>query len=82
MADLCCKAERLVGTLGGGMDQAAALMSREGAALHVQFQPSLAATEVTFWSRIWKAGGACCQSTQTQIQTQTHGILRGCSHSQ
>lgn len=42
---MCCRSERLVGTLGGGMDQAAAMMSREGAALHVVFQPCLAASE-------------------------------------
>lgn len=39
VAHAACAAERHVGTLGGGMDQAACCMAQEGAALHVTFDP-------------------------------------------
>lgn len=35
----CAQAERFVGTHSGGMDQAACLLAREGAALRVEFAP-------------------------------------------
>lgn len=38
-AALLARAERYVGTRGGGMDQAAILAGREGRALHIRFDP-------------------------------------------
>jgi len=43
VASMCCKAERYIGTMGGGMDQAASLLSQSGSALHIEFTPTLAA---------------------------------------
>ncbi|KAJ0407367.1 hypothetical protein P43SY_004795 [Pythium insidiosum] len=45
LAESCRLAELHVGTLGGGMDQAASCLARAGAALHVEFNP-LRATPV------------------------------------
>ncbi|KAJ0411287.1 hypothetical protein ATCC90586_004203 [Pythium insidiosum] len=39
LAESCRLAELHVGTLGGGMDQAASCLARAGAALHVEFDP-------------------------------------------
>lgn len=39
LAELLARAERYVGTEGGGMDQAVCLGAREGAALRVDFEP-------------------------------------------
>jgi len=39
LADLFARAERYVGTLGGGMDQAATLLAEAGHALHIDFFP-------------------------------------------
>ena len=39
LADLFARAERYVGTLSGGMDQAAALLARAGEALRIDFFP-------------------------------------------
>ena len=39
LADLLARGERYVGTQGGGMDQAASLLSREGTALKIDFFP-------------------------------------------
>ena len=39
LAELFAHAERYVGTLGGGMDQAATLLSEAGHALHIDFFP-------------------------------------------
>lgn len=39
MADICMKAEWHVGTAGGGMDQAAIILSKAGFANHIQFNP-------------------------------------------
>jgi galactokinase len=42
LANICMKAEWYVGTAGGGMDQAAILLSQEGFATHIEFnQPTL-----------------------------------------
>eukprot|EP00736_Rhodelphis_marinus_P003919 Rmarinus@m.5755 len=41
VAAACARAERFVGTQGGGMDQAASLLSIEGNALRVNFRPKL-----------------------------------------
>ncbi|GMH64706.1 hypothetical protein TrRE_jg4870 [Triparma retinervis] len=38
--------ERYVGTLSGGMDQSASILSREGMALNIEFVPSLTSTPV------------------------------------
>ncbi|CAI4224275.1 unnamed protein product [Auanema sp. JU1783] len=38
-ADLCAHAEHLIGTQGGGMDQAAEILSLEGRALKINFNP-------------------------------------------
>jgi galactokinase len=43
LAAACARAERHVGTLGGGMDHAAVLLARAGEALHVRFRPRLRA---------------------------------------
>ena len=39
LADICMKAEWHVGTAGGGMDQAAIILSKAGFATHIQFNP-------------------------------------------
>jgi N-acetylgalactosamine kinase len=39
MADICMKAEWHVGTAGGGMDQAAIILSKAGFANHIKFNP-------------------------------------------
>ncbi len=39
LAAILAAAERYVGTQGGGMDQAACLLAREGHALHIEFEP-------------------------------------------
>ena len=39
IADLCMRSEWLVGTAGGGMDQAAILCAEAGSALHIEFNP-------------------------------------------
>ena len=39
LADICMKAEWHVGTAGGGMDQAAIILSKAGFANHIQFNP-------------------------------------------
>ncbi|MFQ5690896.1 MAG: galactokinase [Gemmatimonadota bacterium] len=46
LARLLARAERYVGTAGGGMDQAVCLLGREGAALRIEFAP-LAVTRVS-----------------------------------
>lgn len=47
VADFACQCERFVGTLGGGMDQAIALLARKGVAMHVEFHPVWAARQRT-----------------------------------
>ncbi|PAV85666.1 hypothetical protein WR25_08272 [Diploscapter pachys] len=39
LAELCAKAERYVGTMGGGMDQASEILSNAGQALQISFNP-------------------------------------------
>ncbi|CAJ0572382.1 unnamed protein product, partial [Mesorhabditis spiculigera] len=39
LADLCAKAEQMIGTCGGGMDQASEVLSPLGAALRIDFNP-------------------------------------------
>lgn len=39
LADICMKAEWHVGTAGGGMDQAAIILSKAGFASHIEFNP-------------------------------------------
>ncbi|CAJ0930261.1 unnamed protein product, partial [Mesorhabditis belari] len=39
LADLCAKAEQMIGTCGGGMDQASEILSPKGAALRIDFNP-------------------------------------------
>ena len=39
LADICCKCERYVGTMGGGMDQAISFLSTAGAAQRIDFDP-------------------------------------------
>lgn len=39
LAEICMKAEWHVGTAGGGMDQAAIILSKAGFASHIQFNP-------------------------------------------
>uniref|UniRef100_A0A8R1YQE2 Tag-96 n=1 Tax=Pristionchus pacificus TaxID=54126 RepID=A0A8R1YQE2_PRIPA len=39
LAELCMKAEHRIGTVGGGMDQAAECLSQSGSALHISFNP-------------------------------------------
>ncbi|KAF4689418.1 galactokinase [Perkinsus olseni] len=46
LAGVCAACERFVGTAGGGMDQAAILLSRRGAATHITFTPVLKAEPV------------------------------------
>lgn len=46
MADACRRAERHVGTIGGGMDQAISCLGERGNALHISFTPSLQARSV------------------------------------
>jgi len=46
LADACRQCERHVGTMGGGMDQAASCLARAGKALHIVFEPALAASAV------------------------------------
>ncbi|KAF4666776.1 galactokinase [Perkinsus chesapeaki] len=46
LANVCADCERFVGTAGGGMDQAAILLSKRGAATHITFTPVLKAEPV------------------------------------
>ena len=39
LSDHCARAERYVGTQGGGMDQTASIMGKEGCALRIDFDP-------------------------------------------
>lgn len=39
VAEFTCSCERFVGTQGGGMDQAVAVMAEPGVAMHVEFAP-------------------------------------------
>jgi N-acetylgalactosamine kinase len=39
LADICIRCERYVGTIGGGMDQAAIMLSQPGFAMHIEFDP-------------------------------------------
>eukprot|EP01036_Dinobryon_divergens_P022306 gene22306-30550_t len=41
LANICMKAEWYVGTAGGGMDQAAILLSQDGFATNIEFYPTL-----------------------------------------
>mmetsp|Transcript_44869 Transcript_44869/g.88539 ORF Transcript_44869/g.88539 Transcript_44869/m.88539 type:complete len:523 (+) Transcript_44869:130-1698(+) len=46
LAEICAVAERYVGTSGGGMDQAAILLSKNGACQKIDFRPSLSCRPV------------------------------------
>ncbi|CAD6186288.1 unnamed protein product [Caenorhabditis auriculariae] len=39
LAEICAKSEQYVGTQGGGMDQAAEVLAKEGSALKINFNP-------------------------------------------
>jgi len=47
LAVAAIEGERHVGTLSGGMDQSASILSQTGSALYIQFVPSLTASRVT-----------------------------------
>lgn len=46
LASSCAKYEHLIGTQGGGMDQAVILTARKSYAKHIQFSPTLKCTDV------------------------------------
>ena len=46
LAETTIEAERLVGTMGGGMDQSASILSTAGSVLSIEFVPKLEATPV------------------------------------
>jgi len=39
LATLCARSEHLIGTAGGGMDQAIAFLAKEGYAQHISWEP-------------------------------------------
>jgi galactokinase len=44
----CVESERLIGTLGGGMDQTACVMANKSEIMHIHFKPVMSVNHVTF----------------------------------
>lgn len=52
-AQVCADCERHVGTAGGGMDQSVSCLAKQGAGLHISFDP-LTATAVQLPEVRWR----------------------------
>ena len=67
LASICMKAEWYVGTAGGGMDQAAILLSQDGFATHIEFYPRLCTHAVRLPSGIsFIVADSCTRSAKAE----------------
>jgi galactokinase len=64
LAEICINAESLIGTLGGGMDQTASILSRPQSGLMIQFAPSLACESISLSKITANHSFVICQSLE------------------
>ena len=73
-ASNCAQFERMIGTAGGGMDQAIQFLAQKGSAGYVQFQPSLSYTPIDLPKGakfyISHSGASCNKGTTNHFNTR------------
>lgn len=73
-ASNCAKFERMIGTAGGGMDQAIQFLAQQGSAGYVQFQPRLSYTPINLPKGakfyISHSGASCNKGTTSHFNTR------------